>query len=174
MAGASTLFYWDTCLFLAWLNDEDRKSGEMDGVREVIARHRRREVRLCTSVLTQVEVLQSKIPAGLDPLFLDLMKRITRISFDTKIATIAHGIRDHYAKAGGKLLTTPDAIHIATAIHYRVDEFHTFDNNGGTKTLGLLPLSGDVAGHRLKICKPEAKSPQLDLRRDARKKPVEK
>jgi hypothetical protein len=115
MAGASALFYWDTCLFLAWRNDEVRKSGEMDGVREVIARHRRREVRLCTSVLTQVEILPSRMPAGLDPLFLDLMKRIARISLDTKIATMAPGLRDHYAQAGGKLLTTPDAIHLATA-----------------------------------------------------------
>jgi len=46
MAGASPIFYWDTCLFIAWLKDEARKSGEMDGVREVIARHKRREVRL--------------------------------------------------------------------------------------------------------------------------------
>jgi predicted nucleic acid-binding protein len=163
MAGASPLYYWDTCLFLAWLNDEQRKTGEMDGVREIVARHKRREVRLCTSVITSVEVLESKIPAGLAPLFLDLMKRITRIATDPKVAAIAHGLRDHYAKAGGKMLTTPDAIHLATAILFRVDEFHTFDNDGSAKTLGLLPLSGNVGGHRLTICKPEAKSPQLDF-----------
>ena len=34
MPGPSTLYYWDTCLFLAWLKDEERKVGEMDGVRE--------------------------------------------------------------------------------------------------------------------------------------------
>jgi hypothetical protein len=41
-------------------------------------------------------------------------------------------------------------------------EFHTFDSGGIGKSLGLLPLSGDVGGHRLVICKPQAKSPQLD------------
>jgi predicted nucleic acid-binding protein len=164
MAGASTpLYYWDTCLFLAWLGDEQRKSGEMDGVREVIARHKRREVKLCTSVLTSVEVLESKIPAGIAPLFEDLLKRLTRVGLDSKIAAVAHGIRDHYARQGGKMLTTPDAIHLATAIVYRVDEFHTFDSKGSGKTLGLLPLSGNVGGHNLKICIPEAKNPQLDL-----------
>ncbi len=171
MAGVSSVYYWDTCLFLAWLNDETRKTGEMDGVREVIARHKRREVKLVTSVLTRVEVLQARIPVGVGNSFTDLLKRMTQLGMDTKIAGLAHDLRDHYAANaaahGGKTLSTPDAIHLATAIHYRIDEFHTFDNDGNAKHLGLLPLSGNVGGHRLIICKPEAKSPQLDL-----KKPV--
>lgn len=172
MAGASPLYYWDTCLFLAWLNDEARKSGEMDGVREVIARHKRREVRIMTSVLTRIEVLQSKIPVGVGSSFTDLLKRINQMGMDTKVAGLSHDLRDHYAANaaanGGKILSTPDAIHLATAIHYRADEFHTFDNDGDAKTLGLLPLSGNVGGHRLTICKPEARSPQLDLRKPGR------
>lgn len=169
MAGASPIYYWDTCLFLAWLNDEQRKSNEMDGVREVIARHKRREVRLVTSVLTQVEVLQSRIPVGVGASFTDLLKRMSRFGIDTKVASLAHDLRDHYASNagnnGGKTLSTPDAIHLATGIHYRVDEFHTFDEQGSSKSLGLISLSGDVGGHRLKICKPESKSPQFDLRK---------
>jgi hypothetical protein len=78
-------------------------------------------------------------------------------------------IRDHYtvraAEFGGKTLSVPDAIHLATAVLYRVDEFHTFDMEGRSKSLGLIPLSGNVAGHRLIICKPQAKNPGLDLRR---------
>ncbi|TPI70335.1 MULTISPECIES: type II toxin-antitoxin system VapC family toxin [unclassified Mesorhizobium] len=173
MAGASPIYYWDTCLFLAWLNDEIRKSGEMDGVREVIARHKRREVKLVTSVLTRVEVLQSKIPVGVGNSFTDLMKRMTQLGMDIKVAGLSHDLRDHYsanaAAHGGKTLSTPDAIHLATAIHYRADEFHTFDNGGSAKSLGLLPLSGNVGGHKLKICKPEAKSPQFDLQKPGSK-----
>jgi len=169
MAGASPTYYGDTCLFLAWLNDEDRKSGEMDGVREIIARHKRREVKLITSALTQVEVLQSKMPVGVRTSFTDLLKRMTRAAMDTKVASLAHDLRDHYASPAGntdsKTLSTPDAIHLATAILFRVDEFHTFDNDGNSKSLGLLPLSGNVGGHKLRICKPEARSPQLDLRK---------
>ena len=69
---------------------------------------------------------------------------------DTKIASIAHDIRNHYVTTGGSKLQTPDAIHLAAAILHRADEFHTFD---GT----LISLSGNVAGHRLTICKPIAK-----------------
>jgi predicted nucleic acid-binding protein len=169
MAGDSPLYYWDTCLFLAWINDEQRKSGEMDGVREVIQRAKRREVRLLTSVLTSVEVLDAKLPVGLETLFYGLIKRVNRVGMDSKCAGLAHDLRNFYvskaSQYGGKTLSTPDAIHLATAILYRADEFHTFDNDGSSKSLGLLPLSDNVGGHRLKICKPEARNPTLDLRR---------
>ena len=125
-------------------------------------------MKIVTSVLTQVEVLQSRLPVGVGHLFLDLMKRLTRIGTDTKVASLAHDIRDYYmmraTEHGGKTLSTPDAIHLATAILYRVDEFHTFDDDGDAKSLGLMPLSGNVGGHRLIICKPQARNPRLDLR----------
>ena len=156
MAGANPLYYWDTCLFIAWLKDESRPTGEMDGVREIIDRSKRRDCRLMTSVLTSIEVLQATIPAGFDTHFTALLRRVNRVGLETKIAGVAHDIRNHYAVKGQKL-ETPDAIHLATAIIYRADEFHTFDH-------ALIAFSGNVAGHRLTICKPEAKSPQLDLR----------
>lgn len=165
MAGNSPIYYWDTCLFLAWLKDEERRAGEMDGVRELIERARRRDVRLITSVLTTVEVLAAKMPAGMDTLFQNLMRRVNRQAMDIRVAQIAHDLRNHYVAQGGKTLSTPDAIHLATAILYRADEFHTFDTEGSSRSLGLIPLSGNVGGHRLTICKPEAKNPQLDLRR---------
>src|SRR5580704_15328612 len=133
MPGVDPVFYWDTCLFLAWLKDESRRAGEMDGVREIIDRTKRREVKLMTSVLTFVEVLNAKIPVGVDTLFNDLMKRINRVSMDSKCAGLAHDIRNYYAvraaQSGGKIIATPDAIHLATAILYRADEFHTFDDD---------------------------------------------
>jgi len=165
MPGSSPLYYWDACLFLAWLKDEERPSGEMDGVREIIERAKRREVRLMTSVLTQIEVLASKIPVGMDTLFTALLKRLSRGSVDTRVASLAHDLRNYYSAKGGKTLSVPDAIHLATGVLYRADEFHTFDRDGSSHSLGLLPLSGDVGGHRLIICKPVARNPQLDLRK---------
>src|SRR4051812_19827698 len=97
MAGDSQLYYWDTCLFIAWIKDEQRKSGEMAGVREVVERHRRREVRLMTSVLTLTEVLACKLPAGVDTLLAGLMKRVNKQGIDSKVATLAHDLRNHYA-----------------------------------------------------------------------------
>jgi len=64
MAGTDPIYYWDSCLFLAWIKDEERKSGDMDGVREVIQRVKQRDARIITSVLTLTEVLDSKLPAG--------------------------------------------------------------------------------------------------------------
>ena len=158
MPGANPLYYWDTCLFLSWLADESRPSSEMDGVREIIERSQRRDCRIMTSVITTVEVLEAKIPAGVERMFHGLMKRISRGGVDTKIAQLAHDIRNYYVSRGIMKVKTPDAIHVATAILNRAEEFHTFDGD-------LLSLSGDVAGHRLLICKPVARNPQLDLRK---------
>jgi predicted nucleic acid-binding protein len=173
MAGAETIYYWDTCLFIAWIKDEQRPTGEMDGVREIIQRHKRREVKIVTSVLTMVEVLECKLPAGMETLFTGLMKRLDqRIGIDSKVASLAHDLRNYYSTRStefdGKTLATPDAIHLASAILNRVTEFHTFDDGGKGKSLGLLPLSGNVAGHKLTICKPQAKNPSLDLRKPPR------
>jgi hypothetical protein len=96
MSGSNPLYYWDTCLFLAWLQDENRKSGEMDGVREIVDRSKRREVRLMTSTITSVEVLTAKIPTGFDTLFVALLKRVNRVSVDIKVAGIAHDLRNYY------------------------------------------------------------------------------
>jgi predicted nucleic acid-binding protein len=149
MLGNTPIYYWDACLFLAWLKDEERKAGEMDGVREVIERSKRREARIITSVLTSVEVLSAKMPTGMDTLFKGMMKRVNQISMDIKVANLAHDIRNEYVKSGGKTVSTPDAIHLSTAILYRATEFHTFDSDGSRGSLGLLQLTGDVAGNKL-------------------------
>lgn len=51
------------------------------------------------------------------------------------------------------------------SIIYRADEFHAFDGGGVGRALGLLPLNGDIGGHKPVICKPVATTPELDLRR---------
>ena len=93
----------------------------------------------------------------MDTLFRDVVKRANRQSVDIRIAELAHDLRNYYA-AKGQSLKTPDAIYLATAIHHRATEFHTFDNQ-------LLSMNGNVGGNRLVICKPETNNPQLDLRK---------
>jgi hypothetical protein len=62
-----------------------------------------------------------------------------------------------------KNIRTPDAIHLASAIHYDATEFHTFDGaRQGQNPGGLLSLDGNVGGHRLKISTPHAQ--QLRIR----------
>ncbi|MCC8984116.1 type II toxin-antitoxin system VapC family toxin [Bradyrhizobium acaciae] len=142
----------------------------MDGVREVIERVKRRDAKIVTSVLTITEVLESRLPAGMKSLMEGLMKRVIRVGMDIKVAKMAHDLRDYYMQRttefGGKTLSVPDAIHLATGVLSRVNEFHTFDGGKtGGKSLGLLQLSGNVGGQRLTVCKPQARSPQLDLRK---------
>lgn len=115
-----------------------------------------------TSVLTITEITVAKIPAGTDTLLDTTLQRpnFTKVSVDIKIARMARDLRNHYLNRPeqykGKTLSVPDSIHLATAIVYRANEFHTFDEKDGNrdKTLGLIPLSGDVAGHNLIIRKP--------------------
>lgn len=130
---------------------------------DIIQRMKRRDVRLMTSVLTIIEVLETKIPVGIDSAFKDLLKRLSRQGIDIRVASLASDLRNHYAK-NGQSLKVPDAVHLATAIHYRADEFHTFDEQ-------LLSFSGNVGDHRLIICKPETKAPQLDLRKPPHEAP---
>jgi len=171
MAGGSPVYYWDTCIFLAWLKNETaRKPGEMDAIEKCLESFRRRELSLMTSVLTITEITVAKIPAGVEEQLDELMRRpnFTRIAADIRVAKLARDIRNYYLiredKYGGKTITVPDSLHLATAILYRANEFHTFDKNDSPKynALGLLPLSGDVGGHNLVICKPPVPS-QMNL-----------
>lgn len=65
---------------------------------------------------------------AMPPIVFDgIMKRVHRQGIDLKDAGLAHDLRDYYinrkAEFDGKTLSTPDALHLATAILYRADEF---------------------------------------------------
>lgn len=143
------IFYWDACIFLAWLKNERRPDGEMEGLAEVVSLITRGEVTLITSVLTRVEVLESTLSQNAQKLFEDIFKHrnIVRINMDEHVSIFAHKIRDYY-KSTGNSLETPDAVHLASAITYGAEQFHTFDDK-------LLRLNGTVAGYPLVICQPK-------------------
>ncbi|MFH0765440.1 MAG: PIN domain-containing protein, partial [Calditrichota bacterium] len=90
------------------------------------------------------------------------------LSTDWNVWNLAHDIRDHYRSENTNedlpTLTVPDAVHLATAIIYDADCFHTYDRNNVTISeakqnnwhpkRGLIPLSGNVMGYDLMICAP--------------------
>lgn len=81
---------------------------------------------------------------------------------------LAGEIRDYQRKSSKKdaikNIRVPDAIHLASAIHYEAAEFHTFDGARRDGGVGkLLTLDGNVAGHRLRICTPKAEQLRLDF-----------
>lgn len=167
------VYYWDSCVFIAWLQDEKtREPGELDNVKAVIKANKRGENIIVTSAFTQAEVLKGTISKEAEIKFIDAFKRknLVEVDVDPIISREARRIRDYYyeqnKKAGKekiKTVCTPDAMHLATAIIYGVDEFHTFDKNDKGECMGLLPLSGDVAGKKLIICKPAPEQKELGL-----------
>lgn len=171
MAGPKEPYYWDTCIWLAWLINENRPiEGEMDGVRDFVEQIKHNQVSIMSSTLVYAEVSHADVPAGVMRIFDDVMKRpnIRAVAVDKKIALLARDLRDYCTQRpdeyDSKTFSAPDAIHLATAIIYRAKEFHTFDLRNKHGSLGLLPHSGNVAGHHLIITKPSIDQIGLDLK----------
>lgn len=158
------IYYWDTCVFIAWLKAEappHRTADEAEGIREIVTKVEKGTAKLITSTITTVELLECDLPIGAKEIYEKLMQRrmMSAISADIRVTALASQIRNFYKNDpvfNKKTVCTPDAIHLATAILYRADEFHTFDASN-KKSLGLLPLNGDVAGHQLLIKKPSSR-----------------
>lgn len=163
MAGNNPIYYWDTCIFLAWLRKETtRKPGEMEGIHDCLERLKKRQISIMTSVITYTEITSLKIPAGVETMLEEVLQRpnCAKLGVDMRVAKLARDLRNYYldktSQYSGKTLNVPDSIHLATAILYRANEFHTFDGKDNIKyqTIGLLQLNGNVGGHKIAICKP--------------------
>ena len=164
MATGKPKFYWDTAPLIAWITDERRDDpAEMAGLAEVLELVDRGRAILMTSVLWRAEVFDSSLTAG-QKKKLELIfdgRSVIELGIDSRIMTLTSEIRSMQSqsrkKDALKTLTVPDAIHLATAIHYGASEFHTFDGARklGRNRGGLLTLDGNVGGHRLKICIPK-------------------
>lgn len=169
MATGKPRFYWDTAPLIAWVQDEIRDDpAEMDGLAEVIDLVESGKAILMTSVLWRAEVLDSKLNADQKKNLINVFQNryIQELSIDARVMDLAREIRDHQRndprKDVIKNIRVPDAIHLASAIHYEATEFHTFDGKKADGTSSaLLTLNGNVAGHRLKICIPRAEQLRL-------------
>ncbi|TET47500.1 PIN domain-containing protein [candidate division TA06 bacterium] len=141
----------------------------MEGVVQILTEIHKNKAKLITSALTKAEILRSTLPQGAEQKLGGALRRRNCIVAETddRVWRLAHEIRDFYerlkAKNGLPTVTLPDAVHLATAILYEADEFHTFDENDKPgKRRALIPLSGNVADkYSLVICKPIAS--QMDV-----------
>lgn len=167
MATSKRIIYWDSCVFVAFLTAEKREEGELANVRAVIADVEQRKVTLITSSKIHSEVY--RLPKKGKTQLLKLFDRsnVKCLDATSRVMLKAGELRGYYDKRrkqnADKTLGEPDSVHLATAILYKADEFHTFDKKGRKGTLGLLPLNGNVAGHQLTICKPRSVQGMLDL-----------
>ena len=142
----SSIVYWDTCVFLSWLSDEQRKPGEMADLTAHWDEVQKEQLTLITSVITRTEIRQSNIsPQDIDR-FNGLFGRVNVKVADVtdRIADLTGELRQYYADLSKKdhrpLLSLGDALHLATGLHHRATQIFTFDEKDSKKGRGLITL----------------------------------
>jgi predicted nucleic acid-binding protein len=172
MAGARRVEYWDACIYLTWLRAENRP--ELAAVQHLVERWKSGGVALVSSTITRIEVLEDEMtPDARDEFRASLdSHKVKMAGVTSRVADMAREIRDFYKslKDGLPTVSTPDAIHLATAIIESCDVLYTLDGvdprqpkNKGRK---LLTLKAPIAGrYQLPIEPPPPPpvSPQRDL-----------
>jgi predicted nucleic acid-binding protein len=146
-------YYWDTCIFLHWLSDPQKDQAVVDGIEEIVKLSERGDAIIFTSVITRIEVMNSKLDRdGKDKFNLLFPSAVEWVNVDPGISLLAHDIRDFYHDPAKRDMGIPDSIHLATAILSQADEMHTLDGSGEKKRRhGLIPLSGKVMGGKYTI-----------------------
>jgi predicted nucleic acid-binding protein len=150
------VIYWDACIFIAIINKEKRSNNEMDGIYDCIDKVDKGHLIIMALRDLLFEEVELRTLEAAD-MFRKIMKRsgIELPSKDIRIERLARELCNYYDKQGPKPLGDKDALHLATAIHYRADAFHTFDSGAKGNSIGLLSISGNVAGkYPLLICRP--------------------
>lgn len=150
-------------MWIAWLTAEQAYADYLSNMEEYAAQADAGKVVLVTSSLTRGEILETRIGDEAATKFQDFLNRpnVVEASADPRVTSLVGDLRNYYqglkqTGASEKALAVPDAVHLATAILYGVDQFHTFDDGKKGKHLGLLGLSGTVAAkYPLVICKPQ-------------------
>jgi predicted nucleic acid-binding protein len=143
------LAYWDSCVFISAIERTPGRIQIIDSLREHASLGK---VLIVTSSIIMTEVIKF-VPQGKTLEFemqqiSDYLENpwITRRVADNVITTKAGYIRRQFN------LKLADAIHLATAWHYEVDQLHTYDTD-------LLKCNNKLSFEKkkspLKICHPE-------------------
>ncbi len=150
-------YYWDACVFIAHLNDEQDKHGaHVEHIQQFLDESRNGQCTIYTSSITIAEIPSNRLKSaeyGTFAEFLDdFQGSIIPIGADPNVMAIAAQIRGlPFVKQGSRReVGTPDAIHLASALVLTSDygvpltAFHTFDNGKSKmpegKTVSLLAL----------------------------------
>jgi len=135
-----------------------------EGIEEILKLVEGGDLLVCTSVLVHIEASVERLTRfpKKHAFLRGLYETVEMIQADSRVIKLAAEIRDFYA-LGGNTLSTPDAIHLASAIHYEANEFHTSDGTGAESGRGkLLKLPNPIAEkYRLDIRVPKAQQPTL-------------
>jgi uncharacterized protein len=117
--------YWDSMLFIYWLEDHPQYAKQVDAIH---SRMKQRQDRLITGAFTFGEVLAGTYRKGRAELA-DQFRTLLR-SVVAEIVPFTVETAEHYARIRGALGTTPaDAIHLASAAQSGTDLFLTNDKS---------------------------------------------
>jgi predicted nucleic acid-binding protein len=155
-------YYWDSCVFIARLKDEKDKN--LDDLEQFLTEAREEKSRIYASSLILTEI----IPRGfanekinfdvIYNLLQELKSSFLLVEANADVMRLAGQLRNiNYSKIATKgqsvtrSLSTPDAIHLASAIYLeeafevKLDAFHTFDkgkSKGSDEEVKPVPLIG--------------------------------
>lgn len=140
---SSENWYWDTCVFVAFLNDNRAAYGQhVDHIGQFLDDCKMGGCSIYTSTITIAEISKKHLVNSAYGSFNDFLNdyggAIRQVTADPNVMLLASAIRGlTYTKTGGnREMGTPDAIHLASALvlesNYDVpiSGFHTFDNGG--------------------------------------------
>ena len=110
------LICWDSCVLIDWIKGDE--PDRMPDITSIVQSITNKQYGLAVSALVYVEVLESKMSDGaIDKFerFIQNREEVEIIAVDIHVAKEAQMIRNHSLK-NGKNISTPDAVHLATAI----------------------------------------------------------
>jgi len=116
--------YWDTMLFVYWLEDHPRYAKH---VRHLLEKMKERQDQICTSSFALGEILVGPYKAGAT----ETARKIRQVITPPFVEVIPYGAEaaDIYGQIRAKQGVSPaDAIHLACAAQARIDLFLTNDS----------------------------------------------
>ena len=136
--------YWDSCLFLAYLQNKPEERELVDVISALLRRAESGETLIVVStlVLAEIQPLRPYEPHHAEVfwnLFHTNRPYLKMVGLSPRIAELAGSI------GGEHQITPPDAVHVATALADRVDVLLTRDgarDNERRRLGGLLPSTG--------------------------------
>ena len=174
MTDAIDVYYWDACIFYEVCKDESIDPLRKRAIDDCLDENKAQRNRICTSTITHIELIPNKLgPLG-EARYLSFFNSMVffDIAADRSVFVLAREIKDYYYKeasndAAYKMLSTGDAVQLATAVIHKVTAFYTRDakRKGGNVPLIGLPESsanGKLCGkYDLRIIDPIADQGRL-------------
>lgn len=152
-----SIYSWDTNVIVAWFKGEEDKP--LNDIELVFREIEAKKADLVVSIVTYTEVLAFGEMAQAADNYREFLKRpnVLQVNVDPAVAKKATEIREACKVAGRKCLKMPDATVAATAVLYKANVLHTFDDT-------LLGLSRTAIVNGLLIEKPKLLTGQRALK----------